>query len=67
MSRTFGQMLKIVREEKGLSQENLQEITGLKREYICRIETGVVKNPTLMTVKKIVKGLDVNIQDLVVD
>jgi transcriptional regulator with XRE-family HTH domain len=52
-----------IREEKGISQEDLAGIADLHRAYIGQIERGE-KNIGLRNLEKIAKALKVNIKDL---
>ena len=36
----FGNSIKVLREEKGITQEKLAEMVGLKEPHIARIEAG---------------------------
>jgi transcriptional regulator with XRE-family HTH domain len=53
-----------IREERGLSQEELATLAGLHRAYIGQIERGE-KNIGLKNLEKIAKTLDVDIRVLV--
>ncbi|MCD6441998.1 helix-turn-helix transcriptional regulator, partial [bacterium] len=57
--------LRKLREEKGLSQEKLARLADVANNTIVKIEAGKNKNPTLNTLKKIVKVLEVSIDDLI--
>jgi len=57
--------LRKLREAKGLSQEKLARLADVANNTIIKIEAGKNQNPTLDTLKKIAKALDVNIDDLV--
>ncbi|WP_303176457.1 helix-turn-helix domain-containing protein [Paraprevotella xylaniphila] len=59
----FGQEVQRLRNEKGLSQEQLAEIAHVHRTYIGMIERAE-KNITLLNIEKIAKALKVNIKDL---
>ena len=59
----FGQKVQRLRNEKGLSQEQLAEIAHVHRTYIGMIERAE-KNITLLNIEKIAKALKVNIMDL---
>lgn len=53
----FGQHLKHLRQEKGLSQEQLGLIAELDRTYISGIERGV-RNVSLANIFRIARALD---------
>ena len=48
-----------------LLNENLARLADVVNNTIIKIEAGKNQNPTLDTLKKIAKALDVNIDDLV--
>ncbi len=56
--RRLGLNLKKLREEQGFSQESFADHCGLHRTYISGIERGV-RNPTVLILDKIAKGLKV--------
>ena len=56
----FAYRLKIVRQEKNLTQESLALKSGLSLSQIARIETSQI-NPTLSTIAVIAKTLGVEI------
>ncbi len=56
--RRLGLNLKRLREEQGFSQESFADHCGLHRTYISGIERGV-RNPTVLILDKIAKGLKV--------
>ncbi len=60
---SFGSLLRTVREEVGLSQENLAIKAGLHRNYIGILERGE-QNPSLLVMLKISKALDMTLADL---
>lgn len=60
----FGLRLKTLRKEKGLSQEELAERSGLNRPYISGIEQGK-RNVSLEVMEKLAKALGVGIGELV--
>lgn len=59
----FGERVREVRKEKGLSQEELSFKADLHRTYIGMIERAE-KNITLVNIEKIANALDVSINDL---
>lgn len=62
--KKFGQRVRELRIDKKMSQGDLAKILGVHRTYISGIERGL-RNPSLLTLKKISKALDVNISDIV--
>lgn len=59
----FGLRIAELRKQLGISQEELAERCGVHRTYIGSIERGE-KSPTLNTIEKFAKGLNVCIHDL---
>jgi transcriptional regulator with XRE-family HTH domain len=59
----FGDRVRELRKEKGLSQEELSYKADLHRTYIGMIERAE-KNITLTNIEKIAKALDVDIKKL---
>jgi len=58
LEETFGKIVKNIRCQKGLSQDELSEKTGLDRTFISQIENGQ-RNPSLSTILKISEGLNI--------
>lgn len=54
--KVFGQHLKKLRVEKGLSQEELANNSDVSLPQITRIERGTI-NPTICTIKALAVGL----------
>ena len=59
----FGERVREVRIEKGLSQEQLAYLADVHRTYIGMIERAE-KNITLINIEKIANALNVNINEL---
>ncbi|OPY84789.1 MAG: HTH-type transcriptional regulator SinR [Syntrophorhabdus sp. PtaU1.Bin153] len=59
----LGGRIRALRSEKGLSQEELGEKSGLHEKYVGAVERGE-KNCSVATIEKIAKGLEVGISDL---
>jgi len=59
----FGQRLREIREQKGLSQERLAALAGLNRTYISKIERGE-RTVSIKTVAALAQGLEVEAKDL---
>ena len=56
--------IKRLREEKGLTQDQLAKKAGLHRVTVAQIEADMRKNPDLSTRKKLAKALGVPITEL---
>ena len=61
--REFGRGVRLLRRQKGLSQEELADLAGIHRTYMGKIERGE-SNPPLYTIYKISKALDVSLPEL---
>lgn len=61
----FGERVREIRKEKGLSQEELAHKADLHRTYIGMIERAE-KNITLLNIEKIANALEVNINELMI-
>ncbi|MFV0305597.1 MAG: helix-turn-helix domain-containing protein [Moheibacter sp.] len=56
--KIFGEFLRKLRNERGMSQEKLANNAGVSISQITRIENATI-NPTLCTIKALAKGLGV--------
>jgi len=57
--------LKKLRDKKGYSLEKVARLSDLSLNTIVKIENGVNQNPTIETLTKIAKALEVGIDDLI--
>jgi transcriptional regulator with XRE-family HTH domain len=64
IEKKFGDLLKKLRNDKSLSQEQLAFESGLDRTYISLIERGQ-RNPTLTTLFKISNALEIKTSELI--
>jgi len=62
----FGERVRSLRKQKGLSQEKFAEISELHRTYIGMIERGE-KNLTLVNIEKCAKALQISLSELFKD
>jgi transcriptional regulator with XRE-family HTH domain len=63
IKKNFGNHLRELRNEKGLSQEALAFACGLDRTYIGGIERGE-RNPSLINIHKIAGALGISVKEL---
>ena len=57
--------LKKLRQEKGISQDRLSKLADLSLNTVVTVESGVNPNPTIETLTKIAKALNVGVDDLI--
>lgn len=57
--------IKSLREKLGLSQEKLARLADVSNNTIINIEAGKQQNPTVETIKKIAKALNVSVEELI--
>jgi putative transcriptional regulator len=57
--------IKKLRETKELSQEKLARLADVANNTIIKIESNKNQNPTLDTLKKIAKALEISVDDLI--
>lgn len=62
----FGERLKAIRREKGLSQGDLADRAGINRSYLSMIENGH-SSPTLDVVERLAVGMGVTLWRLISD
>lgn len=64
MRKLVGDNVSRIRKEKGLTQEQLSELSGLSQQYISDLERGK-RNPTIVTIYELALAMDVGHLDLV--
>lgn len=62
----FGENLRLIRANRGISQEKLAELAGLHRTYVSSAERGE-RNVSLETIEKLAKALGVSMATLMPD
>lgn len=63
MRKLVGRNAARLRREKGLTQEQLAELSGLSQQYISGLEQGR-RNPTIVTIHELAVALEVTHLDL---
>ena len=57
--------IRIYREKRGISQDRLSKLSDLSLNTIVKVESGRNPNPTIQTLYKIAKSLNVKVDDLI--
>lgn len=61
----IGKNIKKLRQSMKLSQDKLSKIACVSYNSIIKLETGGITNPTIETLQKIAKALEVQVDDLI--
>lgn len=61
---TIAKNIKKARKKKGISQDKLSKLAEVAYNTIIKIESGTIQNPTIKTVQKIAKALDISLDEL---
>jgi transcriptional regulator with XRE-family HTH domain len=64
MRKLVGRNVKRIRQEKGLTQEQLAELSGFSQQYISGLEQGR-RNPTIVSLYELATALGVSHTELV--
>jgi len=64
ISERFGQVVKVVRERQGISQEKLAELADIDRTYVSMIERGK-RQPTLEVASRIASALSMRLSEII--
>jgi transcriptional regulator with XRE-family HTH domain len=64
MRKLVGRNVKRIRQEKGLTQEQLAELSGFSQQYISGLEQGQ-RNPTIVSLYELAAALGVSHMELV--
>lgn len=62
----FGNRIKLLRKNKGLSQEKFSLKINMDRTYYASVESGK-RNISLKNIKKIADGLEITLSDLFIN
>ena len=63
--KNIGENIKRARAKLGLTQDDLARKADIKYTALTKIESGVVKNPSVQTMAKIAEGLGITIYELI--
>lgn len=62
--KNIGDKIKQIRNKQGITQDVLARKAEIPYTTLTKIETNVITKPTIQTVMKIAKGLDITVDDL---
>ncbi len=65
MEINIGENVKKYRNKQGLSQEDFATKSGVKYTTLTKIESNVIKKPSVLIMAKLAKALGVSIEDLI--
>jgi Predicted transcriptional regulators len=65
VSNKIAENLKVLRDRKGYSLERVARLADLSLNTIVKVENGTNKNPTIETLTKIAKALEIGVDDLI--
>lgn len=61
----FAKVLKELRKKKGLTQEELAEISNIDYKYLQKLESSKPSSPTLKVIEKLAHALNISITDFI--
>ena len=64
MRKLVGRNVRRIRQQKGITQEQLAELSGFSQQYLSGLERGL-RNPTIVTLYELAQTLGVSHLDLV--
>jgi Helix-turn-helix. len=62
---TISKNIRKLREQKGISQDRLSKLADISLNTIAKLELDDTQNPTIETLQKIAKALEVKVEDLI--
>lgn len=60
----IGKNIKKLRKQKGLSQDQLSKLADISYNTVIKLELGGITNPSIDTLQKLAKALNVSVDDL---
>lgn len=61
----IGENIKKYRNKQGLSQEDFAKKSGVKYTTLTKIESNVIKKPSVLVMDKLARALGVSIEELI--
>jgi len=63
--QVIGDNVRRLRRERGLTQEQLRDLSGVRQQFISELESGRSTNPSVRTIARLCEPLGVALADLV--
>lgn len=60
----IGKNIRKLRKQKSLSQDRLSKLANISYNTVIKLESGGITNPSIDTLQKLAKALDVYVDDL---
>lgn len=64
-NKTIGSKIRYWRKERELTQEGLARKADIPYTTLAKVESGVIQNPSIETVRKLAIGLEITIDELI--
>ena len=64
MDKNIGKSIQAIRVKRGLTQEELAKQADIKYTTLTKIESSVIKQPSVQIVAKIARALNISIEEL---
>lgn len=61
----LGENIKKVRKKRKLTQDKLARLADIPYTTLTKVETGIIKRPSVQVVAKIAKALEISIEELI--
>ncbi len=65
MTKRLDAVLRALREQRGMTQEQVAKKAGVTKFYVSQLETGLRKNPSLPVLRRLARALGVPVGKLV--
>jgi len=63
-NKTWGDILQTLRTQRGITQHELSELSGVSYSTLSKVEAGIIKNPSTTTLRKLAAILNANLLNM---
>ncbi len=64
MHKELGSRIQLLRQQKGLTQDELSDMAGLSYSTLAKIERGAIKNPSIFTISGLAASLGITLDQI---